>query len=172
MVRLEGGCETGHKPGQWHMHEEPFHDLGRQAASIAHALPATPASSPPPDTEALWTDPKPRTKQGRYLWALLTDGRLDRDRDLGQRICQIENEAAALEATPPDSGSWLPPDPAPLDAAVRRWVAGNMTDEAIDMRAYHTDPFFHALVFRYRQVAALSPSLSGEAPSPVAEPRE
>jgi hypothetical protein len=48
MVRLEGGCEAGHKPGQWHMHEGPFHDLGRQAASIAHALPATPASPPPP----------------------------------------------------------------------------------------------------------------------------
>jgi hypothetical protein len=56
----------------------------------------------------LWTDPKPRTKQGRYLWALLTDGRLDRNRDLGQRICQIENEASAEQSAPESSGADTP----------------------------------------------------------------
>lgn len=35
MVRLEGGCEKGHRAGQWHMHEEPYHRQGRELALAA-----------------------------------------------------------------------------------------------------------------------------------------
>jgi len=42
MVRLDGGCESGHKPGQWHMHEEPFRSIGRQLATLATREPKEP----------------------------------------------------------------------------------------------------------------------------------
>jgi hypothetical protein len=48
MVRLDGGCESGHKPGQWHMHEEPYHATGRAlAATTRAALAAVPSESEP-----------------------------------------------------------------------------------------------------------------------------
>jgi hypothetical protein len=53
-------------------------------------------------TEALWTDPHPRTPEGRRLLDVFID-RGARDwgvRDLGQRICQIENEAVTLDPRP------------------------------------------------------------------------
>lgn len=37
MVRLDGGCESGHKAGRWHMHEEPYHGTGGELATIAHS---------------------------------------------------------------------------------------------------------------------------------------
>ena len=64
MVRLEGGCESGHKPGQWHMHEKPYHRIGRQLAAIARAAtrPAEDAGAIKPPEEATlvathWTCP-------------------------------------------------------------------------------------------------------------------
>jgi len=60
--------------------------------------------------EALWKDPSPRTPEGQHLWRLFTLGKLgpspSGDRDFGQRICQIEAEAAALAHDRP-SGSGL-----------------------------------------------------------------
>jgi hypothetical protein len=49
--------------------------------------------------DALFEDPAPTTPQGQYLWQLFKDGKLEPgsswgDRDFGQRICQIEQEAA------------------------------------------------------------------------------
>lgn len=52
--------------------------------------------------DALWTDPKPTTPEGQHLWRLFMLGKLGTSpsgiRDFGQRICQIEAEAAALPA--------------------------------------------------------------------------
>jgi hypothetical protein len=33
---MEGGCEKGHRAGRWHIHEEPFHAIGRQLAMIVN----------------------------------------------------------------------------------------------------------------------------------------
>ena len=33
MVRLEGGCEKGHRAGQWHMHQDSYHAIGREIAA-------------------------------------------------------------------------------------------------------------------------------------------
>lgn len=49
-------------------------------------------------TDALWRDPEPRTFEGRRLWERARLGLYRFDdaasiRDLGQRICQIEDEA-------------------------------------------------------------------------------
>lgn len=58
--------------------------------------------------DALWTDPHPTTDEGRRLLdAFIQRGPQDWNvRDLGQRICQIENEAA---------GVTLDPSPAPME---------------------------------------------------------
>ena len=40
IMRLEGGCETGHRAGQWHIHEASYLSTGRQLAAIALAQPA------------------------------------------------------------------------------------------------------------------------------------
>lgn len=34
MVRLEGGCESGHKPGQWHVHEDQYHATGAYLSEL------------------------------------------------------------------------------------------------------------------------------------------
>jgi hypothetical protein len=52
------------------------------------------------DTDALWRDPEPRTFEGKRLFGRMKLGLWTIDdaasvRDLGQRICQIENEARA-----------------------------------------------------------------------------
>jgi hypothetical protein len=130
---------------------------------------------------------------------------------------------AALEATPPDSGSRLPPDPAPLDVErlakafhlAQRWCDGTesstwRTDSAADQDAtalaIHGDDA-KAVAREYAALSGKAPSpptgcpdpehpdgaycfgttglpscyppevrspldYSGEAPSPVAEPRE
>jgi hypothetical protein len=219
-----------------HDHEWLLSESSCAASTIARG--GFPASF----REALWSDPDPKTPTGAELWGLFKDGLLrpgtsDGDRDFGQRICQIENEAAALdskpsadserlrvmeglsraydavkpepgmggphgghlggitreraataidnalgyiaalEATPPDSGSRLPPetDPAPLDVErlakafhlAQRWCDGTesstwRTDSAADQDAtalaIHGDDA--------KAVAREYAALSGEAPSP------
>ncbi len=55
MVRLEGGCESGHKPGQWHMHEARYFATGQAiAAAIAAPTPSDARERPVSlDAEAL-----------------------------------------------------------------------------------------------------------------------
>lgn len=43
LVRHEGGCESGHKAGNWHLHSEAVLEVGRSIAACAHRLrPARP----------------------------------------------------------------------------------------------------------------------------------
>jgi hypothetical protein len=92
---------------QQYVADEDMESLMAEAETfLEHGLDA----SPPVDTEALWTDPHPRTNEGRrMLEDFIQRGPRAWDvRDLGQRICQIENEAlAALDGEPTT--------PAPLD---------------------------------------------------------
>jgi len=85
---------------QQYVADEDMESLMAEAETfLEHGLDA----SPPVDTEALWTDPHPRTNEGRrMLEDFIQRGPRAWDvRDLGQRICQIENEAlAALDGEP------------------------------------------------------------------------
>lgn len=51
MVRFDGGCESGHRAGQWHMHADPFHAIGRRLAAIAAEAAAPATFSPDPACE-------------------------------------------------------------------------------------------------------------------------
>ncbi len=53
-------------------------------------------------SEALWVEPRPRTFEGQRLWAMLRHLPIDdaEIRDYGQRICQIEFEAAHQLSAP------------------------------------------------------------------------
>jgi hypothetical protein len=122
------------------------------------------------DRHSFW-HPEPENDQSQW-----------RCMPVGAALAAIHRiRAAAIEATPPDSGSRLPPDPAPLDVErlakafhlAQRWCDGTesstwRTDSAADQDAtalaIHGDDA--------KAVAREYAALSGEAPSPVAEPRE
>jgi hypothetical protein len=103
MVRLEGGCESSHRRGEWHMHEEPYHRIGRELAALA--------SSPAPAGRRLGfidSDPNRPLDDGRD-WPVAPpapaglDGRERLANLLAENGIAVENVASIGNAD-----QWLP----------------------------------------------------------------